>query len=418
MAITNLSKSLPCLMQSGIHEYIQHSPQGRLDDFSVLYIDIIAFSQMEQNLGSVACDFVLSCIYDLLSANPERTMLPFPNADALHIWDDGFVVIIPERVNPQIHGSIVHRFVSALEELLNKKITAQGLPSARLRYGIAVSEIMVGLNLAQQERNIYNLITSAGRIARRHLSPPPLHLLEELENIILNQDIRALYQPIIHLKTSTVMGWECLSRGPTGSDLESPLKLLDCAERAGSLVQVEQICRTKAIEHARYDENRMLFVNVSPNIFSDPSFKEGQTRMILDGYGWRPEQIVFEITEHHAIKEYSSFLQIIAHYRKQGYKIAIDDVGAGYSGLVTLMQVKPDFVKIDMELVRGIEKDQTRQDIVLAICQISKGFGAKTIAEGIETIEELSCMQNCQVDYGQGFFLGRPQEFPIHPEIS
>ncbi|WAH38094.1 EAL domain-containing protein [Alicyclobacillus dauci] len=152
-----------------------------------------------------------------------------------------------------------------------------------------------------------------------------------------------------------------------------------------------------------------LFINLSPNILSDPSFHQGETRKLIREVGLEPEQIVFEITEHHAIDDYRAFLKLIDHYRGQGFQIAIDDVGAGYSGLVTLMQVKPDFVKIDMELIRGIDKDSVKQDIVGAIHHISSGFSGAVIAEGIETLEELECIQNCGVQYGQGFLLGMPK---------
>jgi EAL domain-containing protein (putative c-di-GMP-specific phosphodiesterase class I) len=147
---------------------------------------------------------------------------------------------------------------------------------------------------------------------------------------------------------------------------------------------------------------------VHPRTFSDPSFRQGQTQRLIEAENLKPEQIVFEITEHQAVEDYALFNRLIDHYRNQGFKIAIDDTGAGYSGLVTLMEVKPDFVKVDMALVRSIHEDDTKRSIVAAINTVSRGFGATVIAEGIETLEEYRAVIDCGVECGQGYLFGRP----------
>ncbi len=412
MSIAPSTEYLPHLLLTGFRTYVDSASHIKINDITVLYIDIIGFSRFEQNHGSAACTSVLSAFERVLLGSMSRDSFPWPEIHAFHIMDDGFAVILPAVAKGEEHSSFVHRFVTTVENRLNREIGDTGYPSLRLRYGLSSSAS--GADYSDPVEHLYHLIIEAGRIARRHPSPPPLHLIKEMQHIIRTQGIRMHYQPIRQLQTGWTIGWECLARGPAGSELESPPALFDCASRVGRLFEVEQICRTQAIRNAKIDLDAKLFINISPNIFSDPSFREGETRMTLEQCGWNPRQIVFEITEHHAIKEYSSFLQIIDHYRRQGYQIAIDDVGAGHSGLVTLMQVKPDFVKIDMELIRGIERDRTRQDIVQAICQISRGFGATTIAEGIETPAELQCMQRCGVDYGQGYLFGRPEPSPEH----
>ncbi|PWI57736.1 EAL domain-containing protein [Sulfoacidibacillus thermotolerans] len=236
----------------------------------------------------------------------------------------------------------------------------------------------------------------------------PLQLAEELEYIIATRSIAIHYQPIKNLQTHAILGWESLARGPLHSAFAQPLALFEVAERTGHLLELERICRSEALKRAILSPIDKLFLNISPYILSDPTFKAGETRILIELLGLRPEQIVFEITEHHAIKDYSAFLQLVNHYRNQGYQIAIDDMGAGYSGLVTLVQVKPDFVKIDRELICGIDKDQTKQDIVRAIDQICTRFNAKVIAEGIETDDELNCLKECKIEFGQGYLLGRP----------
>ncbi|MHB1629686.1 MAG: EAL domain-containing protein [Bacilli bacterium] len=410
MPIAPSIEYLPHLLQTGLHAYIDSAPHVSANDVAVLYIDIVGFSRFEQNHGSAACMSVLAVFERVLLDSLFSDSFPWPGVHAFHIMDDGFAVLLPAAAKRKAQSFLVHRFVTALEDLLNREISGNGQPSLRLRHGLSSS--LPETDCGDPVEHLYRLIIEAGRLARRHPSPPPLHLVEEMQRIIETQGIRMHYQPIRQLRTGQTVGWECLARGPVGSELESPLALFDCATRVGCLFEVEQMCRTQAIRNAKIDPDSKLFINISPNILSDPFFRDGETRVILEQYGWHPQQIVFEITEHHAIKEYSSFQQIITHYRRQGYRIAIDDVGAGHSGLMTLMQVKPDFVKIDMELIRGIERDRTRQDIVQAICQISRGFGATTIAEGIETSAELQCMRRCGIDHGQGYLLGRPAPSP------
>jgi|GEM_PF-5962733 len=410
MTIAASIEYLPHLLLTGLSKYVESASHVTIKDSTVLYIDIIGFSRFEETHGTAACSSVLLTFEHVFLDALSDDSFPWPEIHAFHILDDGFAVILPSAARSEEHSFFVHRFVTTLENLLNRELSSNGYPSLRLRYGLSPSA--PESDCSNPVEHLHHMIIQAGRIARRHPSPPPLHLVKEMQHIIRTQGIRMYYQPIRQLQTGWTIGWECLARGPVGSELESPLALFDCATRVGRLFEVEQICRTLAIRNAKIDPDAKLFINISPNIFSDPSFHDGETRSILEQFGWHPRQIVFEITEHQAIKEYSSFLQIINHYRRQGYQIAIDDVGAGYSGLVTLMQVKPDFVKIDMELIRGIEKDRTRQDIVRAICQISKGFGATIIAEGIETTAELQCMQRCDVDCGQGYLLGRPEPSP------
>ena len=150
-----------------------------------------------------------------------------------------------------------------------------------------------------------------------------------MQEIIGTKNIRIHYQPIKHLQSGLTVGGECLARGPQGSELENPVALFDCAERIGCLFELEQICRTQSIRNVKVEPTEKLFINISPSIFSDLSFREGETRTVLEEYE--------------------------------------------------------------------------------CICEISRGFGGMTIAEGIETQDELDCILSYGVDYGQGYLFGRPQ---------
>lgn len=235
--------------------------------------------------------------------------------------------------------------------------------------------------------------------------------LLELERILINEDISTVFQPIVSLKDGKVIGYECLSRGPANSPLHAPDKLFNTAVTYHRLWDLELLCRVKAIERARnIGEDKFLFINVDPHILKDEKFKKGFTKEFLAKHNMSPETIIFEITEKTSIEDYKTFKGALENYMEQGYKIAIDDTGSGYSGLKMLVETKPHYVKIDMDLIRDIDKDSFKQELIKCFVSLAAVTRMKLIAEGIETREELLTLIDLGVYAGQGYFLQRPAE--------
>lgn len=233
--------------------------------------------------------------------------------------------------------------------------------------------------------------------------------VEELEYILNNKNISTVYQPIVSLLDGTIIGYEALSRGPEGSPLQNPDRLFNSAKLYNKTWELEQLCRIKAIERAaNIEKNKFLFVNVDPHIFKDEKFKKGFTKEFLAKHNMSPDCIIFEITEKTCIEDYKGFKQALSNYVDQGYKIAIDDTGSGYSGLKMLNETKPHYVKIDMDLIRDIDKDYFKQSLLECFVKLSEATNMKLIAEGIETEEELKTLIKLGVYAGQGFFISRP----------
>lgn len=234
---------------------------------------------------------------------------------------------------------------------------------------------------------------------------------DEFEHIVKQKNIRTVFQPIVSLVDAQIIGYEALSRGPSGSPLESPRELFGIAQQLDMVWELELLCRTLALERAAgILSESILFLNVDPNVIKDEAFKKGFTREILKGYGLSPQNLIFEITEKTAIEDFKNFRSILDHYKSQGYKIAIDDTGAGYSGLTLLAETHPQYIKIDMDLVRNIDKDSLKQALMKTFHQFSMETGIKIIAEGIETLDELNCLIDIGVEFGQGYLLQRPSE--------
>lgn len=242
---------------------------------------------------------------------------------------------------------------------------------------------------------------------------------DNIQMILNHKLIQTLYQPIVRLVDGESIGYEALSRGPRHTPYESPLVLLGEAETHHCLWELELLFRKLAIERASgITQGQLLFLNVDPRIINDPNFSQGLTREYLDAQGLSPASIIFEITERFTIKDHEAFSRVMTNYRDQGYGIAIDDAGAGYSGMHTIAVTKPHFVKIDMDIVRGVNADPLRQAIVKSFVLLGQTANIRIIAEGIETREELKTLIQLGVYAGQGYYLQRPvQEIgPISAE--
>lgn len=235
---------------------------------------------------------------------------------------------------------------------------------------------------------------------------------ESLDYIIENKEIKTVFQPIISLRDGSILGHEALSRITCESAIENPESLFTIAGKYNRLWDLELICRTKALEAAFIfmipPYNKKLFINVNPNIMHDETFKRGFTKSFLEQYEITPENVIFEITERNVITDIEGFTDTIEHYKSQDYKIAIDDAGAGYSGLNLISDVNPHYIKLDMKLIRGVNNDKLKFALVKGMVEFSKVSNIFLIAEGIETYDELDTLVKLGVQYGQGYFIQKP----------
>ncbi len=237
----------------------------------------------------------------------------------------------------------------------------------------------------------------------------PSALQKLLDRVIRNGEIQTVFQPIVSLRDGSVLGYEALSRGPAGTPLQNPDALFGVAAECGRLWDLERLCRKKALESAyRGGAGPHLFLNVSPDVIRDKKFRNGFTKEYLKKYQVGSDKVSFEITEKNAAGNLENFKNIISHYRNQDYKIAIDDAGAGYSGLTMITDLHPQYIKLNMSLVRGIDRDGYKKALVKSLNDFCRIAHTALIAEGIETERELQTLIDIGVHYGQGFFLQVP----------
>lgn len=238
-------------------------------------------------------------------------------------------------------------------------------------------------------------------------------LFDELTLLLQSKALRPHFQPIVNLNTAKVIAHEALIRGPKGSMLEMPNALFQTALESGRTNELELLCRSLSIEqYAKHNLSGKLFLNVSASLLKNANHNKGFTVELLKRYGLDVDNIVIEISEQHPFDHHGVTENAVNYYRNMGFNIAIDDLGAGYSGLKLWSELKPNLVKIDKHFIRGIDKDAVKREFVKAIYNISQSMGCEVLAEGIETYNELSIIQNIGIHLGQGFFLGYPTETP------
>ena len=237
---------------------------------------------------------------------------------------------------------------------------------------------------------------------------------EDFLDILENQRIKPVFQPIISLRNGEIIGYEALSRITEPKTICSSDELFRLAGLYGKLWELEQLCRRKILEkyHENADEigSKKIFLNVSPMVIHDREFRSGFTCEYLKQFGIGRDSIIFEVTEKNAVEDVQGFKDTIRHYKLQGYTMAIDDAGSCYSGLNLICDVVPHYLKLDMSLIRDIDKDTIKYAMVKSMAEFAKLTDIQIIAEGIETEGELQALLNIGVQCGQGYFIRKPHE--------
>jgi len=218
------------------------------------------------------------------------------------------------------------------------------------------------------------------------------------------------YQPIVDVASGTLYGVESLLRSRLSDGSVVPARhIIEGARRLDLLFQLDQQARRCAVRGAATALGpHRLFINFLPTVIYNPEHCLATTMAALAQSGMRPDQVVFEVVESEQIVDRAHLIRILDYYRGHGFKVALDDLGAGYSSLNLLSELKPDLVKLDMELVQSAPADALRTGILEAFVQFAQRFGIGLIAEGVEDEETAARLRASGITLMQGYYFGRP----------
>jgi len=237
-------------------------------------------------------------------------------------------------------------------------------------------------------------------------------LAGRIQRLIDGDGLGVALQPIVDLASGEIVGAEALARF-TGADGET-IPTEDCfldAHALGLGTELELAAvRLALASHDRLPEGLYLALNASPTLLAG-----SELIGMLAGHDRRP--LVVELTEHHAVEDYFALGRSLDELRSHGIRVAIDDVGSGFSSFRHVTRVNPEILKLDRSLVCGIDDDPVRQSLAAAIVAFAADVGAVVVSEGIESESELACLRELAVGLGQGFFLGRPSSGTVERQL-
>jgi diguanylate cyclase (GGDEF)-like protein len=390
-------------MHTGLSvEMLTNLSTGALLTRTLVLITIRDYSKLKEMYGQSFVDLLEKELGDSLAATAAGN-----NARNLRVIRPAAgkaAFLVPQDNNP---ADIAYEYKTQAQKDLE--------PTMLRHTGLGID---LGMGFApvscQEDDGEWNALLSralgvAQRMESRPLDMNELSITSRFNTILVQGWVSAHYQPILDFRTDTILGWEALARGPEGSAFRSPVMLFQTAEELGRLFALEKLCREAAIRNVgELKDGQKLFLNIHPKTMADPAFSPGQTLELMDKYGLTPDNVVFEITEQHSVQDFDLFYRTLAHYRSQGFQIAVDDAGAGYAGLTLIAELQPDYIKLDKSLIDDIHKDPVKRALVETTATFADKIGSRIIGEGIETRDQAVCLKDIGVHCGQGYFLARP----------
>ena len=255
-------------------------------------------------------------------------------------------------------------------------------------------------------RILYNAVREAKDSAERRETRYYHSMRERLLRTVQDRLITTVFQPVFQLETRAIIGYEALSRGPAGTELENPEVLFELARDFDLVWDLEALCIENVVPWLNEVCARgYLFFNLESHFIQQIQYRGTD---VFEPFFRCNRQVVIEVTERSAIRDYRTFRRTLHELKTMGFKIAIDDCGSGYATLEAVAELQPDYLKVGHSLFHGVEKDPIRRRLVELVARCAETIGARTIAEAIETEEQLKVCRDLGITEGQGYLLARP----------
>lgn len=312
----------------------------------------------------------------------------------------------PEEVAPDRLETLKTQLIKYLQSERNADILRG---HHQVNFLTATSRVIHNL-LTRPERLVLAAVDETRRAAIAASETETRRQRETLQRIIVREEVDVFYQPILTLGELAVFGFEALSSAADGTGIANAEMLFALAAEANLSTQLDRVCRRRAFTDAqRWLGDARLFLNTDPRTIEELGTRDDALYHLFQSGGISPHRVVLEITERSAIGNLALFEATLNRLRDFGIGVAVDDAGAGYASLNTIARLRPDFLKFDMALVRGIDRDRIKQELLATVQELGQRVEARVIAEGIETEGELETLMGAGVEFGQGYFLAKPK---------
>ena len=376
----------------------------------LIAIDASALSEVERRYGAMVLQGSLDLLVESLRPTVEEALGRHHLLVGQVLEPERLLVFgLRPRTDRRFYTRLLPRLADHLREHVSVAVQRIAYPYMTGLFDVPVGSAMVLHRPFQRpESEVRRLIDSAldaGRFAAERMRRERGGMLERL---IIEEGLSTVFEPIVSLREGNVIGYEALMRGPAGTPLESPLVCFNVAQRCELDFELDNVCRRRALQNAHgLKTSELLFLNILPSSIHDPDFSQRGVRATLEELAISPSQIVFEISERQTISNYPRFREALDRLTELGFRVAVDDVGAGYANLETAIELSPDFLKIDRTLIRLIDSDPQKQELLRGLVRLGEKMKARLIAEGIETDSERAVLRDLGVAFGQGYAIGR-----------
>ena len=400
---TNLP-TLPIVVDDARKMVEEHGAIG------LLLIDLGKQKNFEATYGWQVYDEIIKEFAAILEESKKEILTEKDIIAISHIRGDEFIIFLAPPAGRSWNESGLEILTEKIRNLIRKKITrfADQRWHSNLTFHTGYASVLRD-PATRIERLIQRAIVRAKEVSGQEIENEMIRHHIALQRIISQNAIITFFQPIVYLQNLDVLGYEALSRGPEDSGFDGTELLFTFAESTNMLLDLERLCRKNALRTAQnLSIDRCLFLNSSAKAMMDADFTPKHLSEYVTELGLKSENIVLEITERVAIQEWDVFKKTLRQFRNNGFKVAIDDMGAGYSSLQAIAELEPDFLKFDISLVRNIHENLIKMGLLETLVSLSSKINARVIAEGIEYKEEYKTLRSLGVHLGQGYFLATP----------
>lgn len=395
--------SLPIVLDRVKEMLIEQSEIG------IVFIDIEQFEAIEAEYGWAFFDELLYHVGQIIASEAKEK---FTNAIVTghRVGGSSFYVFYETRGKDLSEENALERVAHGLRHKLIDATRTRftNLHAEQIGFFIGTARIDYRPQI-RLERQIYSGMQTAADAVRNAEQQRKKQLTRELRDIIRRKRLTTLFQPIVWAKDSTVFGYEILTRGPSGSSFRNSDMLFSFAREAKLAWALEAIALEAALQRLKktHLRDRKFLLNLEAEMFGESEFR---IHDMVSYFAEHPGHFVFELTERAAIEDYGQFRELLSEFRSKGIEVAIDDAGSGYASLEAIAAIAPDYLKITKSLVSTLADEPIKQDLVKMLVDLAGKINAKTLAEGIETVEEYETCRDLGIDLIQGYYFAHPQE--------
>ncbi|MEA2489322.1 MAG: hypothetical protein QOH21_1114 [Acidobacteriota bacterium] len=378
-------------------------------ELGIVFIDIEQFEAIEAEYGWAFFDELLSQVGNVVSAESKAR---FRNAvvAAHRTGGSSFYVFYETRGQDLTQEKASDATANELRQKLIESVRKRfpGMAGDRVGFFVGAARIDYRPQI-RLERQVYSGMRMATDAVRDAEQQRKKQLTRELRDIIRRKRVTTLFQPIVRAQDRTVFGYEILTRGPANSSFRNSDMLFSFAREAKLAWALEAIALENALRRLKQVDllDRKFLLNLEAEMFGEAEFRIHE---MVSYFAEHRGHFVFELTERAAIEDYAVFRELLKEFREKGIEVAIDDAGSGYASLEAIAAIGPDYLKVTKGLVSTLADEPIKQDLVKMLVELAGKIGAKTIAEGIETIEEYETCRDLGIDLIQGYYFAMPQE--------